>query len=270
MDSAPSSGDIAAPRSSLSVTFAVWSALFLREAVARLSATRGAWVLIVLEPVLHVGFMLMVFGALRAHNMINADTAVWLVLGLSSYFTVQNVFQRAMGAIDANRALFAYRQVRPIDTVIVRAGLESLLGLIILVFLLLILGYLGRPIIPDQFLEACAAFFGLILCGLGIGLIISVSNHLVPETGSLLNFLFKPLYFISGAVMPLSIISVKYREWAFWNPLAHGIELLRKSYFPVYHAAPEANFEYLYSFAVVSIFFGLVLQLRFARQLRAQ
>lgn len=270
MDSAPSSGDIAAPRSSLSVTFAVWSALFLREAVARLSATRGAWVLIVLEPVLHTGFMLLVFTALRAHSMINADTAVWLVLGLSSYFTVQNVFQRAMGAIDANRALFAYRQVRPIDTVIVRSSLEALLGLIILVFLLLILGYLGHPIIPDQLLEACAAFVGLMLSGLGIGLILSVASHLVPEIGSLMNFLFRPLYFISGAIMPLSIIPINYREWAFWNPFAHGIELLRKSYFPVYHAAPEANFEYLYAFAVVSIFLGLVLQLRFARQLRSQ
>jgi capsular polysaccharide transport system permease protein len=35
-------------------------------------------------------------------------------LGLTGYFTVQNVFQRAMGAVDANKALFAYRQVRPL------------------------------------------------------------------------------------------------------------------------------------------------------------
>lgn len=270
MDSAPPPEAHSAPRHSLSVTFAVWNALFLREAVARLSATRGAWVLIVLEPVLHTGFMLLIFTALRAHAMVNADTAVWLVLGLSSYFTVQNVFQRSMGAIDANKALFAYRQVRPVDTVIVRAAFEALLGLLILVSLLLILGFLGHPIAPNDPVEAIAAFFGLMLCGLGIGLILSVLSHMVPEIGNLMNFLFRPLYFLSGAIMPFSIIPIKYREWVFLNPFAHGIELLRKNYFSVYHAAPEANFEYLYTFAAVSIFLGLALQLRFSQRLRSQ
>lgn len=270
MDSAPSSGEISAPRSSLSVTFAVWNALFLREAVARLSATRGAWVLIVLEPVLHAGLMLLLYTVVRARSVAGADVAVWLVLGLTSYLTVQNVFQRAMGAVDANKSLFAYRQVRPIDTVIVRACLETVLGLLILVVLLSILALLGHSVIPDSPMEAILSFVGLMLGALGIGLILSVLSELVPEAGNLMMFLFRPLYFLSGAILPLSAIPVQYREWAFYNPFAHGLELLRSSFFPVYHAAPEANFKYLYWFAVVSIFFGLALQVRFARSLRAK
>lgn len=270
MDSAPSSGAISAPRSSLSVTFAVWNALFLREAVARLSATRGAWVLVVLEPVLHACFMLLLYTVLRTSSVAGADVAVWLVLGLTGYFTVQNVFQRAMGAVDANKALFAYRQVRPIDTVIVRASLEAVLGFLILVVLLGILAFLGHSVIPDSPMEAMLAFIGLMLGALGVGFILSVLSDLVPEAGNLMIFLFRPLYFLSGAIFPLSAIPVKYREWAFYNPFAHGLELLRSSFFPVYHAAPEANFKYLFWFAAVSIFFGLALQVRFARKLRAQ
>ena len=270
MDSAPSSGEITAPRSSLSVTFAVWNALFLREAVARLSATRGAWVLIVLEPVLHAGLMLLLYTVVRARSVAGADVAVWLVLGLTGYFTVQNVFQRAMGAVDANKALFAYRQVRPIDTVIVRAGLEAVLGLLILIVLLGILAFLGHSVIPDSPMEAMLAYIGLMLGALGVGLILSVLSDLVPEAGNLMMFLFRPLYFLSGAIFPLSAIPIQYREWAFYNPFAHGLELLRSSFFPVYHAAPEANFKYLFWFAAVSIFFGLALQVRFARKLRAQ
>ncbi len=270
MDSAPSSGEITAPRSSLSVTFAVWSALFLREAVARLSATRGAWVLIVLEPVLHACFMLLLYTVLRARSVAGADVAVWLVLGVTGYFTVQNVFQRAMGAVDANKALFAYRQVRPIDTVIVRAGLEALLGLLILSSLLGILAFLGHSVIPNSAMEAMLAFIGLMLCALGVGLVLSVLSELVPEAGNLMMFLFRPLYFLSGAIFPLSAIPIQYREWAFYNPFAHGLELLRGGFFSVYHLAPEANFEYLYGFAAASIFFGLALQVRFSQKLRAQ
>ncbi|WP_294255039.1 ABC transporter permease [uncultured Comamonas sp.] len=270
LDSAPPSGEITAPRSSLSVTFAVWSALFLREAVARLSATRGAWVLIVLEPVLHTCFMLLLYTVLRARSVAGADVAVWLVLGLTGYFTVQNVFQRAMGAVDANKALFAYRQVRPIDTVIVRAALETLLGVVILLVLLGGLAFFGRSFVPDAPMETILSWAGLMLCALGVGLVLSVLSDLVPEAGNLTVFLFRPLYFLSGAIFPLSAIPIQYREWAFLNPFAHGLELLRSSFFPVYHAAPEANFEYLFGFAAVSIFFGLALQVRFAQKLRAQ
>lgn len=270
MDSAPSSGEITAPRSSLSVTFAVWNALFLREAVARLSATRGAWVLIVLEPVLHACFMLVLYTVLRTRSVAGADVAVWLVLGLTGYFTVQNVFTRAMGAVDANKALFAYRQVRPIDTVMVRSALEALLGLVILLCLLGGLALFGRSVLPDAPMETILSWTGLMLCALGIGLILSVLSDLIPEAGNLTVFLFRPLYFLSGAIFPLSAIPIQYREWAFLNPFAHGLELLRSSFFPVYHAAPEANFVYLFGFATVSIFFGLALQVRFAQKLRAQ
>ncbi|WP_235214163.1 ABC transporter permease [Comamonas testosteroni] len=270
MDSAPSSGAISAPRSSLSVTFAVWNALFLREAVARLSATRGAWVLIVLEPVLHTCFMLLLYTVLRARTVAGADVAVWLALGLTGYFTVQNVFQRSMGAVDANKALFAYRQVRPIDTVIVRAALETLMGLIILTVLLVVLAFFGRSVIPEAPMESLLAFIGLISCALGIGLILSVFSDLIPEVANLVSFLFRPLYLLSGVIFPLSAIPIKFREWAFLNPFAHGLELLRSSFFPNYHAAPEANFNYLYSFAVISVFLGLALQVRFSQRLRAQ
>ena len=270
MESAQPPGTLSTPRNFLAVTLAVWNALFLRESVARLSSTRGAWVLIVLEPVLHAAFLLLIYTALRTRTVAGADVLVWLVLGLSSYFTVQNIFQRAMGAIDANKALFAYRQVRPIDTVIVRAGLEAFLGLIVLVTFLVILSFFGHSVVPDEPLETVAAFTGLILCALGIGLLLSVVGNVAPEGGSLASFVFRPLYFLSGVIFPLSSIPVKYREWFFFNPIAHGLELLRASFFPVYHAAPEASFHYLYGFALASIFLGMALQVRMARKLRAQ
>jgi len=258
------------PRNPLAVSLAVWNALFLREAVARLSATRGAWLFLVLEPMLHAGVMVFIFSVLRARSVAGADVTVWLALGLTGFFTARNVFQRSMKAIDANQALFAYRQVRPIDTVIVRAMLETLLGFIVMMGLLGALAFLGHSVLPHAPMESIFSFTGLVLCGFGIGLIISVLGELIPEAGDIIAFLFWPLYFLSGVIIPLSIIPVQYREWLFYNPFAHGLELLRGSFFPVYHAAPEANFGYLYGFALASIFLGLALHARFAQKLRAK
>lgn len=44
-------------RSPASITWAVWKALFLREAVARLFAGRAAWMWILVEPVMHMGYL---------------------------------------------------------------------------------------------------------------------------------------------------------------------------------------------------------------------
>ena len=257
-------------RSSLSIASSVWKALFLREAVSRITAARAAWAWMLFEPIVHVLFILLLFTVIRMRVVPGADTVVWLLVGLVSFFTARNIYQRAMGAITANQALFGYRQVLPVDAVLVRSALETFLGLIVAILLLAGAGLFGYPVLPFDPLPALVAYAGVLLCGLGLGLILSVVVELVPELGNIVGILFTPLYFLSGVIFPLSLIPSQYREWVFYNPFAHGIELLRDGFFPLYHAAPEANFAYLFGFALTSVFFGLALHVRFADRLRAQ
>lgn len=42
------------PRNPLTVTFAVWNALLLREALSRLFGRRAAWFWLLFEPIFHV------------------------------------------------------------------------------------------------------------------------------------------------------------------------------------------------------------------------
>jgi capsular polysaccharide transport system permease protein len=51
-------------RSSASITLSVWNAIFLREAVSRVSGGRAAWVWLLLEPVAHLTVLLVVLSAL--------------------------------------------------------------------------------------------------------------------------------------------------------------------------------------------------------------
>jgi capsular polysaccharide transport system permease protein len=49
------------------------------------------------------------------------------------------------------------------------------------------------------------------------------------------------------------------------NPLAHGVSAVRLGFSSAYHTMPALDLlGYLYGFAVISIFFGLALQVRFA------
>lgn len=261
---------MSAARSPLAVTLAVWKALFLREAVSRLSAGRAAWVWLLLEPLVHLVF-LMVLHHLVFHRLTaGVDGGMFIATGLLAFFMFQRTAMRSMEAISANSAMFAYRQVLPVDTVLVRAALEGFLMIIASVVLLVGAGLFGFQAMPDESLPVMLAAAALWASGLGLGLSFSVVRELIPEFGKLVGMLFRPLYFISGIMFAASAIPQPYRAWLFYNPLMHGIELVHAGFFPQFHAAPEASLMYVWGFALVTVFFGLALHVRFAERMVEQ
>lgn len=248
----------------------VWNALFLREAVSRLSAGRAAWLWLLLEPVAHVVFLLFIFALIRMHVVGGVDTAVWLMVGLLAFFMFRRTATQAQNAVDANQALFAYRQVKPIDTVLVRAALEGFLMVLVAIILFGGAGLFRIGIIPADPLAVLEAFFGLWLVGLGLGLMASVAVELVPEFGKFLDLAATPLYFFSGVAFPIASVPLPYRDWLLLNPVVHGLEAARLGFAPYYHAVPGLNISYTYSFALLTIFLGLALHVRFAMRLIAK
>ena len=257
-------------RSSLNIMLSVWKALFLREALGRLFSARAAWFWQLANPVFHVAYLLFIFTMGRIHSVGGFDTALWIVAGLQAFFMFDRTATQVGHAISANQALFAYRQVKPVDTTLVRALLEGLLVLVVTVILLVGLAMFGHPVLPADPLAVIEAFFGLWLLGIGLGLITSVAAHLIPELDRIVNLIMMPMYLISGVMFPLSAIPSPYREWLLLNPVSHGLEAARLGFAPYYHAVPELSIAYLYACAVVMIFVGLALHRRFAQRLLTQ
>lgn len=257
-------------RSSLTITLSVWKALFLREALSRLFSGRAVWFWLVAEPVFHVSYMLVIYTVIRVSKVGGIDTAVWLMVGMLAFFMFRNTGTQVMNAISANQALFTYRQVKPVDTLLVRGGLECLLTIVVASVLLGGAALFGHSVVPADPLAVLEAFFGLWLVGMGFGLVTSVAGELVPELRRLINFVMMPLYMISGVILPLSAVPQPYRDWLLLNPVAHGLEAARLGFAPYYHAVPELSIAYIYGFALVSIFLGLALHRRFALRLVTQ
>lgn len=248
----------------LLVVLNTWKALFLREVVARISTERAAWLWILFEPLSHVGFILVVYGTVRVRTVGGIDTIIWLMAGMLPFFTFRRTAIQCMNAINANRALFAYRQVKPVDTVFVRAGTELFLMALVSIILFASVALLGHDVVPSNLLGVLAGFFGLWLLGLGFGLAMSVLVELVPEVERVINFIMYPMYLLSGVMFPMTSVPPEFREWLMLNPVAHGLESVRLSFAPFYHAVPELDPVYLFQAALVLVFFGLALQLRFS------
>jgi capsular polysaccharide transport system permease protein len=259
------SGDrVLRPRSSLAVTRSVWKALLVRESLARLFGVRGAWFWLLLEPLYHVAYVVVLFMTARVRHVGGIDTPLWVMIGMLVFLAFRRTGTQASNAVNANQALFTYRQVRPVDAVLMRALLEGIL----MVFVSIILGFgawlAGFDVSPSDPLLMLAALLGLWLLGLGYGLVLSVAIELVPEIGRVVGLIMTPLYFASGTIFPIASVPPPYREALMLNPIAHGLEAARQGFSSGYHAVPELNLGYLYGFAVVLAFLGLVLHRRFA------
>lgn len=256
-------------RSPWQVTVSVWRALFLREAVSRLFNHRTAWLWLFVEPMVHVVFLMFLYAFVRMRDVAGMDITLWLLVGIMAFYQFKRAWTQGMSAVAANRTLFNYRQVRPVDTVLVRAGLEGVLTLLIFIILLGLVSFYLDPI-PGDPLLVIGVLAGMWLVGLGLGLCTSVPGELIPELGNLIKMTMTPVYLMSGVIFPLHDVPPPYRDWLLMNPLAHGVDLARGGFSPLYTMMPGVSLAYLYFCALSLIAFGLLLHVRFSTRLTTQ
>jgi len=243
----------------------------MREALARTTADRFAWFWMVFEPIALVGLMVsvrtLVFGTNRF--IMGADFIPWLITGLLGFFLFRENMMRPLNAIEANRGLFSYRQVRPVDTVFVRCLLEGVLKTFIIFIFIGCGAVLGFNIIPDNPLAALAAWVGLWIMGAGFGLIFSVASTLIPELGRIIRITTLPLMLVSGVIIPLNFLHHEVREIILYIPIVHALEMLRQGFFSTYHALPGVNPVYMWVWSLSVVALGLLLHVKYADELKA-
>jgi capsular polysaccharide transport system permease protein len=235
----------------------------LREAVQRLFSKRAAWTWLILEPLFHAGYLAVLYTVVRVHSVGGIDTVIWLLSGLMGFFLFSRTASQVGNALKANRALFSYRQVSPLDTMVSRAIVEGAIMTVLITFVFFIATLVGHPVSPDAPLTVLLASTCIWVIGFGWGVIDAVASDLVPEMGTVIDLISRPLYLISGIVFPLSLLPPTLSEWLMLNPLAHLIEAIRLGIAGHYHAVPDTNLAYPHAFALVLIFIGLLLLRRF-------
>lgn len=250
-------------------TIFVWQALFLREALDRFFGSRAAWAWLVVEPAMHIGFMSCLWGMMRKNSLGGINVTMWIILGMLSFFLFRRTSVQTLHALDCNKAFFAFRQVRPFDVALMRAGVEAFSMFFISSSILGVAALAGLEVLPDDPITVLLALAGLWLFGLGYGLVTSVCMRLVPDSGHIFQIFMMPLYIISGVIMPVAYIPMPYRDWLLWNPLVHGLELVRLGFFSNYHTL-DVSFSYLYSWVLLSITLGLTLYRAFETRLVTQ
>lgn len=238
---------------------AVLIALFQRELKARFN---GRWLgayWVFLEPMAHLVFMMLIFGYVRHRIVPGMPVPLFLVTGMVPFFIFRSISVRVMGSVEANRALFGYRQVKPIDPLLARAALETVLYSVIYVFFLIGMGWFGMQWFPVKPLELMGISLVLIFMGLGLGLILVVVTDDVPQLRVLVRIAFMPLYLISGIIFPIHNLPNDIIDWLSWNPLMHIVELSRGYFASEYPVVDQVSVSYPLFVSVIALTLGLSL-----------
>ena len=202
-------------------------------------------------------------------HIAGADFIPWVLVGLMGFTLFRENMMRLLGAVRANSGLFTYRQVKPVDTVIVRGFVEFVLKSFIFFLFICIGDLMQLSVLPYRPLEALFDWISLWVLGLGVGLLGSAASSLVPEVGNILRLLNLPLLIISGVIFPLNYLPHQYQQYVLWNPIVHGLESLRLSFFPGYHTLDGVNLLYLWFCALTMISLGLMMHIKFQDRLKA-
>jgi capsular polysaccharide transport system permease protein len=244
-------------RSPLRIQRAVLVALVIRDLRARVQGRWQGLLWMLFEPLTHMLLILALFGFRHNASSTTVEYPVFLITGLLPFFIFRNLARKLPVAINASRAVYSYRQVKPIDALAARAVVETGLYAAVYVAALAILGWLGYDWLPHEPLELLVVSFVIIALGTGLGLLFSVLVHGRPKVQTLIGWIFLPMYFLSGVVIPPTSFSPQFREWLMLNPMLHLIELSRSHFFPHYVEMPGIGLAYPTAFTLVVAALGL-------------
>ncbi|WP_288130910.1 ABC transporter permease [Microbulbifer sp.] len=232
-------------------------ALLIREMKTRFGKWRLGYAWVLLEPAMHILVLATIFSLLGREFYPGIPTMLFMLGGIAPFICFSSCFGKGVAAVESNRGLFNYRQLRPFDTVLTRVLLEFAIYLFSLLALLVILAWFGVTAEFNDFLLLVLInllFFGFCL---GVSLTMCVVGEKFPEVAKFAPMIVRPLYFISGVFFSLEQVPEEYHGYLSWNPLLHMIELTREGLFASYHGM-FANLPYLAASSLSVLAFGLV------------
>lgn len=214
----------------------VGRALLLRHFHETAATSRIALVWVVVEPVLLIGAIIVGYAFIGTRFILNMEVAPFAILGVASWGAMRVIAIRVGNAIVVRRDLYGLPPVVPLD-VAISEGLYVFLiytGVLILALGCAVLLGFGHG--PDNILLTAAFWITLGVNAMALGFVMGYAFYSWPYARRTMPVFFRALSIVSGLVFVSEQLPTEYRPYVLWNPVLHGLQLLRSSYFEGYRS----------------------------------
>jgi capsular polysaccharide transport system permease protein len=220
-----------AKRSSFKIFLAVQNALFLRELSMRFSSGRMGMFWTFFEPFFQILIFVLIKVLIFGKTGGDFDFSVFLALNFIAFNMFKNIVSKSMGSFRANKALFIYKQVKPIDTIVARTLIELFItGCIILIFFS-IGYYFNFDMEVKNFAMVAFGFFALFVFSFSYALFLAILNVFFDSTAKIIGFSMTALMFGSAIVYTLESLPLEFQDILLYNPLTHFMEIIHGFFF---------------------------------------
>lgn len=243
----------------LVVQLRVLGALVLREMRVRYGKSQFGYLWALAEPLGYITLLTVAFSYGGRTAVYGDSLPLFFALGVIPFKLFIGLGNQLTVAITANQNLLTYPIVRELDTILARFILECLTSVAVLVVFLFGIWVIDDIPGPSQPLQVVQGLTLIMLFGLGVGLTNAAINRHFVSWGNLYRILTAPMIFISGIFYSVSALPTEAQNILVWNPLLHGIEIVRAGYYSNYRAdVVDANYLFTVGFSLLII--GLFLE----------
>ena len=255
----------------LRIQINVLRALTYREFIGRASLVKFGYIGILIEPLGVMAIFLTIFAVIRRRGG-NEDLGVllFLICGIVIFTLFQAIAIRSMNSMDANSSLFFYRQVHPIDTIFSRTIVEIVIYSVVFIILVTIAFLIKESFFISDFALLIVSFISIAITSMGLGIFLMIATYRYEWVKSIVQFLMRPIWFLSGVFFSLNDIPQNIRPYLSWNPILQSIELLRHSFANSYPLSEEISLTYLIQSTLVVLAISLWLYDKNHRILRTK
>lgn len=244
----------------LFIFFRVISALFLMEVQVRFGSKRMGYIWAIIDPMTKV----VIFAVMKMFIMAGIhglDFPVFLAINFFWYEFFRRVVMSSMGIFKANKALYNFKRVRPIDTLFAMIAVEFFVSLVSLIVFLGILRFIGMDISIKDFNMVFVAVLWLSVFTFAFALFSAVVNAFYKNFQKFITFLFTPLMFSSALFYAMDLIPERFstaKTYLLYNPLVHFMEMIHGNYFRVLDTS-YVDYNYMLLWTIIPLFLGLFL-----------
>lgn len=162
----------------------------------------------------------------------NFDFAVFMAAGFIAFNMFRHILTSSLGAFQANKPLFLYKQVKPLSTVLSRVLLEVFFVGIIVIIFILIGFFFHYEFMPQNLLMVVAGYMWLLLFSIGVGVLVAVGNAFFVSVGKFVGTMTLGLLLFSAVFYPMADVPYEAQEYLLYNPLVHFMEMIHGYYIP--------------------------------------
>lgn len=234
------------------------SALADRELLLRTEKGALGALGVLLEPLLVVLSLLALKLLVRLKTVDLINPVIWMVIGVALFYLFTAIGMKALNGIKKSQDIFFYRRIRPLDTLLATALVESrIYGTTLIVLLIAVAAWTWQFQFDDPGL-AVLSFVLTVFLALGVGVSALVIGHRIPLVKLFVRFgIRRLLLWTSGIFYSVYSIPGPVRPFLTWNPVLHAVELFRHAVNQAY-PIPDISLSYLATCALVSSGFGLL------------